>query len=87
MDEGSVCYYSCLLESIHSFDNLHIEKSLIVDYAQQVILVDDFLWYSCYVKFHIIWIWESIVEVKVFISAKTHFAAGVDTTLLVMGLP
>ena len=32
-------------------------------------------------KFHILWIWESIVEVKKFISAKTHFSAVVDTTL------
>ena len=82
VDEGLVCYDSCLLESIHSFDNIHIDKALIVDYVQQVILVDDFLWYSCYVKFNILWIWESIVEVKVFISAKTRFSARVDTTLL-----
>ena len=82
VDEGSVCYDSCLLESIHSFENLHIDKALIVDYVHQVILVDDLLWYSCYVEFHIIWIWESIFEVNFFISAKTHFAAGVDTTLL-----
>ena len=40
------------------------------------------MWYNCYVKLHILWIWESIVEVKKIISAKTHFAAGVDTTLL-----
>ena len=33
-------------------------------------------------KFHILWIWESIVEVDCFISAKTHFTAGVETTLL-----
>ena len=38
--------------------------------------------YSCYVEYYILWIWESVVEVKKFISAKTHFAAGVDTTLL-----
>ena len=82
VDEGSVCYYSCLLESIHSFDNLHTDISLIVDYVQQVILVDDLLWYSCYVELHVLWIWESIVEVKVFISGNTHFDAGVDTTLL-----
>ena len=37
---------------------------------------------SCDVKFHVLWIWEIIVEVKVFISAKTQFAAGVYTTLL-----
>ena len=65
-DEGSVCYYSCLLDSIHSFDNLHIDIALIVDYVQQVILVDDLLWYSYYVELHVLWIWESIVEVKVF---------------------
>ena len=29
VDEGSVCYYSCLLESIHSFDNLHIHIATI----------------------------------------------------------
>ena len=79
---GFLCYDSCLLESIHSFENLHIEKALIVDYVQQVILGDDILWYSCYVELHVLWIWESIVEVKVFISAKTNFATGVDTTLL-----
>ena len=66
VDEGSVFYYSCLLESIHSFDNLHIDIALIVDYVQQVILVNDLLWYSCYVELHLLWIWESIVEVKVF---------------------
>ena len=82
VDEGFVCYYSCLFESIHSFDNIHIDKALIVDYFQQVILVNDLLWYSCYVEFNILWIWESIVEVNFFILAKTHFAAGVDTTLL-----
>ena len=71
-----------MLESIHSFENLHIDIALIVDYVQQVILVDDLLWYSCYVELHLLWIWESIVEVKHFISAKTHFAAGVETTLL-----
>ena len=63
--EGSVCYDSCLLESIHFFDNIHIDKALIVDYVQQVILVDDLLWYSCYVELYVLWIWESIVEVKV----------------------
>ena len=46
VDEGSVCYYSCLLESIHSFDNLHIDIALIVDYVQKVILVNDLLWYN-----------------------------------------
>ena len=60
----------------------HIDKALIFDYVQQVIVVDDLLWYICYVEFHILWIWESIVEVKILTSAKTHFAAGVDTTLL-----
>ena len=50
--------------------------------VQQVILVKDLMWYSCYVELHVLWIWERIVEVKVFISAKTHFAAGVDTKLL-----
>ena len=34
----------------------------------------------------VLWIWESIVEVKFFISAKTHFADGVDTTLLNINL-
>ena len=82
VDEGSVCYYCCFLEFIHSFDNIHIYIALIVDYVQQVIPVDDLLWYSCYVEFHILWIWESIVEVKKIISAKTHFYAGVETTLL-----
>ena len=82
MDEGSVCYCAFLLESIHSFENLHIDIALIFDYVQQVILFDDLLWYICYVEFHVLWIWKSIVEVKVFISAKTHFADVVDTTLL-----
>ena len=41
VDEGSVCYYSCLVESIHSFDNLHIDIALIFDYVQQVILHDE----------------------------------------------
>ena len=77
-----MCYYSCLLESIHSFANLHTDISLIFDYVQQVILVNDLLWYSCYVELHVLWIWESIVEVKKIILAKTHFAAGVDTPLL-----
>ena len=63
-------------------ENIHIDIALIVDYVQQVIPIGDLLWYSCYVELHVHWIWESIVEVKVFISAKTHFAAGVDTTLL-----
>ena len=58
VDEGSVCYFSCLLESIHYFDNLHIDIALIVDYVKQVILVDDLLWYSCYVELHVLWIWE-----------------------------
>ena len=66
VDEGLVCYDYCLLESIHSFENLHIDNSFIVDYVQQVILVDDILWYSCYVELHVLWIWESIFEVKVF---------------------
>ena len=66
VDEGYVCYYSCFLESIHPFDNIHIYISLIVEYVQQVILIDDLLWYSCYVELHVLWIWESIVEVKVF---------------------
>ena len=79
---GFLCYDSCLLESIHSFDNLHIDIALIVNCVQQVILVDDLLWYICYVELHVLWIWESIVEVKKFILAKTHFADGVDTTLL-----
>ena len=57
VDEGFVCYDTGLFESTHSFDNFHIDKALIVDYVQQVILVDDFLWYSCYVEFHILWIW------------------------------
>ena len=78
VDEGFVCYDSCL----HSFDNLHIDKALIVDYVQQVILVYDFLRYSCYVEFHILWIWESVVEVNCFILAKKYFSAGVDTELL-----
>ena len=82
VDEGYVCYDSCLLESIHSFDNLHIDKALIVNYVQQFILVDDLLWYSCYVEFHIIWIWESIFEVKVLYIGQYTFSAGVDTTLL-----
>ena len=54
VDEGSVCYYSCLLESIHSLDNLHIDIALIVNYVQQVILIDDLLWYSCYVELHVL---------------------------------
>ena len=82
VDEGSVCYYYCLLESIHSFDNLHIDIAFIFNYVQRVILVNDILWYSCYVELHVLWICESIVEVKIFISAKTHFAAWEDTTLL-----
>ena len=50
---------------------------------KRVIIVDDFLWYSCYVEFHIFRIWESVVEVKnIYISAKTHFASVVNTTLL-----
>ena len=53
---GFVCYDSRLLESIHSFDNININKALIFDYAQQVILVDDLLWYSCYVEFRMLWI-------------------------------
>ena len=77
-----MCYDSCLLESIHSFEKIHIDRAFIVDYVQQVILVDDLLWYSCHVEFHILLIWESVVEVIFFISAKTHFAAGVDTTML-----
>ena len=56
-DEGFVCYDTRLLESVHSFDNLHIYKAFIVDYVWQVILVNDFLWYSCYVELHILWIW------------------------------
>ena len=67
---------------MHSFENIHIDIALIVDYVQQVILVDDLLWYSCYVELHVLWIWESIVKVKKIILAKTHFADGVDTTLL-----
>ena len=59
-----MCYDSCLLKSIHSFENIHIDKALVVEYVQQVILVDDLPWYSCYVKFHILWIWERIFEVK-----------------------
>ena len=66
VDEGFVCYDSCLLESIHSFENIHIDTALIVDYVQQVILVNDLLWYSCDVELHLLWIWESIVEVKFF---------------------
>ena len=54
---GSVCYYSRLFEFVHSFDDFHINKALIVDYDLQVISVDDFLWYSGYVEFHILWIW------------------------------
>ena len=49
VDKGFVCYDFCLLDSIHSFDNLHIDIALIFDYVQQVILIDDLLWYSCYV--------------------------------------
>ena len=64
-DEIFVCYDSGLLESIHSFDNINIDKALIFDYAQQVILVDDLLWYSCYVELHVLWIWERVVEVNV----------------------
>ena len=62
VDEGSVCYYSCLLESIHSFGNLHIDIALIVDYVHQVILVDDIMGYSFYVELHVLWIWEIIDE-------------------------
>ena len=57
VDEGFVCYDTLLLESVHSFEDIHIEKSVIVDYVKQVLYVDDFLWYSCYVEFHILWIW------------------------------
>ena len=64
VDEGFVCYDSCLIEYIHYFDNLHIDKALVVDYVQEVVLVYDLLWYSCYVKFLILWIWDSIVAVK-----------------------
>ena len=46
VDEGFVCYDTRLFESIHSFDDLHIDKAVIVDYFYQVIFVDDFLWYS-----------------------------------------
>ena len=45
VDDGFVCYDTRLLESVHSFDNVHIDKAVIVDYVQQVIFVDDFLWY------------------------------------------
>ena len=82
VDEGSVCYYPCLLESIHYFENLHIDIALIVDYVQQVILVDNFLWYSCYVEFHILWIWESVVEVKtIYIGQDTFFCWGGHDTV------
>ena len=64
VDEIFVCYDSCLPKSIHSFGSLHIDKALVVNYVQHVILVDDFLWYSCYEEFYILWVWESIVEVK-----------------------
>ena len=57
VDEGFVFYDTRFLESVHFFDGLHIEKAVIVNYVQQVIFVDDFLWYSCYVEFHILWIW------------------------------
>ena len=57
VDEGFVCYDTRLFESVHSFDDLHIDKAVIVDYVHQFIFVDDFLWYSCYVEFHILWIW------------------------------
>ena len=70
VDEGFVCYDSCLLESLHSFENFHMDKVLIVNYVQQVILVDDLLWYSCYVELHVVWIWENIVEVKVFYRSR-----------------
>ena len=66
VDEVFVCYDLRLLESIHSFGNIHIDIALIVDYVKQVILVDNLLWYSFYVELHVLWIWESIVEVKVF---------------------
>ena len=44
---------------------------------QQVILIYDLLWYSCYVELHVLWIWESIIEVKCFyISQYTIFCWG-----------
>ena len=82
VDEVFVCYDTRLFETVHSFDNLHIDKTVIVDYVQQVIFVNDFLWYNRYVEFHVLWIWQSGVEVKKIILAKTHFTSGVDTTLL-----
>ena len=45
VDEGFVCYDIGLFEFVHSFDNFHIYKAVIVNYVQQVIFVDDFLWY------------------------------------------
>ena len=46
VDEGFVCDDTRLFESLYSFDDLHIDKAVIVDYVQKVIFVNDFLCYS-----------------------------------------
>ena len=81
VDKGFLCYDTRLFESVHSFDDIHIDKAVIFYYFQQFIFVDDFLWYSCDVEFHILWIWESIVEVNLFYIGQDKFCCwgGNDT--------
>ena len=43
LDEILVCNNSGLLESIHTFDDLNIEKSLVVNNGKKAVLIDHFL--------------------------------------------
>ena len=43
LDELLVCDDSGLLESIHAFDNLNVDKSLVFNDENKAVLITDFL--------------------------------------------
>ena len=54
LDGLLVCNYSCLIEFIHAFENLNVDKSLVVNDGKKAVLVDDFLGNDKDVYLHIL---------------------------------
>ena len=43
LDDLLECDDSGLIESIHAFENINVEKPLVVDDGKKAVLIDDFL--------------------------------------------
>ena len=54
LDELLVCDDSGLHESIHAFDDINVDKSLVVEYVKKAVLINDFLGNDIDVFLHII---------------------------------